>query len=199
MKEIFAPRIETERLLLRPLTMNDSKELFAIFSDPEVMRYWSSPPWKSLDEANDFISTSSAEMASGQSITLGIVLKESSSLIGKCRLFSYVKDSRRAEIGFGIGRRHWGKGYAPEAGQALLNYGFEVLGLRRVEAEIDPANDSSRKTLERLGFIREGLLRKRWEINGVVSDSALYGILASEAVDAAGQAIAASEDPYDNK
>ncbi len=70
--------------------------------------------------------------------------------------------------------------YVVEAGHALLEHGFDSLQLRRVEAEIDPANEARRKTLDRLGFVQEGLLRQRWEINGVVSDSALYGLLASD-------------------
>ena len=55
-----------------------------------------------------------------------------------------------------------------------------ALGLRRIEAEIDPDNHASAKALEKLGFTREGLLRQRWEINGIVSDSALYGRLVSD-------------------
>ena len=73
-----------------------------------------------------------------------------------------------------------GKGYIGEAGEALIQYGFTSLGLRRIEAEIDPDNHASAKALEKLGFAQEGLLRQRWEIGGVVSDSALYGRLASD-------------------
>ena len=180
MAQDFMPTIDTERLLLRPLNLEDSQALLGIFSDPEVMRYWNTPPWTDLDDARDFIKSSAEEMARQESMTLGVVLKDTNELIGKCMLFSYEKESKRAEIGFGIGREYWGNGFVSEAGEALLDYGFNVLGLRRVEAEIDPDNVSSGKTLERLGFMREGLLRQRWEINGVVSDSALYGMLSAD-------------------
>lgn len=176
----FMPTIESDRLVLRPLNHGDAKELFAIFSDPVVMRYWNTPPWASLDDARNFISSSLDAMTRQESITLGIILKTTGELIGKCMLFSYAKESKRAEIGFAIGPSHWKRGYVSEAGQALLEYGFEELGLRRVEADIDPDNVSSGKALERLGFVREGLLRQRWEVNGVVSDSAIYGILAED-------------------
>lgn len=172
--------LDTERLQLRPLTLKDAQALLAIFSDSEVMKYWNTAPWTSLADAQNFIRSSAEAMGSDESLTLGIFLKSNGELIGKCMLFDYVKESKRAEIGFGIGRNYWGQGFAPEAGQALLDYGFDVLGLRRVEAEIDPDNVSSGKTLERLGFIKEGLLRQRWEINGIVSDSALYGMLSSD-------------------
>lgn len=173
-------RIETRRLILHPLKPVDASALLAIFSDPQVMKYWNTPPWTSLNDALDFIQQSEAAMQDRQSLTLGIYLKDTGQLLGKCMLFGYSPQSRRAEIGFGLGSESWGKGYIAEAGRALIDYGFATLGLRRIEAEIDPDNTGSAKALERLGFVREGLLRQRWEINGVVSDSALYGLLAQD-------------------
>ncbi len=180
MTQNFLPTINTGRLILRPLELGDAEALFRIFSDSEVMKYWNTPPWSSFDDARAFINSSTDSMKYQKAITLGIFLKSTGELIGKCMLFSYEQESKRAEIGFGIGTQHWGQGFVAEAGKALLEYGFDTLGLRRVEAEIDPENVSSAKALERLGFIKEGLLRQRWEINGIVSDSALYGLLASD-------------------
>ena len=180
MTQKFLPTIHTERLVLRPLNPEDMQALFAIFSDQEVMRYWNTAPWSSLDDAWNFIRASAEAMERQESMTLGIAQKATGELIGKCMLFNYESASKRAEIGFGIGRPYWGHGFVSEAGRALLAYGFDALGLRRIEAEIDPQNLSSGKILERLGFVKEGLLRQRWEINGVVSDSELYGLLASD-------------------
>lgn len=179
-KALFSPVIETERLILRPLTIEDAEALLAIFSDPEVMKYWNTAPWSSIEDALKFIKESNEAMLCQESLTLGIHLKPTGDLIGKCMLFSYVKESKRAEIGFGLSRLYWGNGYVSEAGRALIEYGFNTLGLRRIEAEIDPENQSSAKVLEKLGFSREGLLRQRWEINGIVSDSALYGMLEDD-------------------
>ncbi|MGO3057813.1 MAG: GNAT family N-acetyltransferase [Halomonas sp.] len=80
----------------------------------------------------------------------------------------------------GCHQLYWGKGYINEAGEALIQYGFNALGLRRIEAEIDPDNHASAKAFEKLGFTLEGVLRQRWEVNGAVSDSALYGRLVSD-------------------
>lgn len=171
-------RIHTPRLELRALTSLNSNALFSIFSDPDVMRYWNTSPWSSIADAEKFIAEHQAGMASGEWITLGIFTRDEDLLVGKCMLFNYDRDSRRAEIGFGIARSAWGKGYIQEAGSALIDYAFNQLKLRRIEAEIDPQNVASGKALERLGFVQEGLLRERWEINGVISDSALYGMLA---------------------
>src|SRR5690554_2246609 len=179
-QELFFPVIETERLILRPLVTDDSDSLLKIFSDAEVMRYWNTAPWATIQDAIDFINESNDSMQRQESLILGVYLKSTGELAGKCMLFSYDKESKRAEIGFGLGRDYWGKGYIGEAGEALIQYGFSSLGLRRIEAEIDPENESSAKALEKLRFSQEGLLRQRWEINGVVSDSALYGRLESD-------------------
>ncbi|GAA5646803.1 MULTISPECIES: GNAT family N-acetyltransferase [Vibrio] len=179
-KELFFPSLETERLVLRPLDMGDAEPLFAIFSDDEVMRYWNSPPWQTIDDSKAFIQASHSAMVSGESLTLGMYLKSNEQLVGKCMLFSYSAHSRRAEIGFGLGKANWGQGYVREAANALIEYGFGQLSLRRIEAEIDPLNTSSANALEKLGFVQEGMLRQRWEIDGVISDSALYGLLASD-------------------
>lgn len=179
-KELFFPVIETERLTLKPLAIDDSDSLLEIFSDPEVMRYWNTAPWTTIQDAIDFINESNESMRRQESLILGVYLKSTGELAGKCMLFSYDRESKRAEIGFGLSRSFWGKGYIREAGEALIRYGFNSLGLRRIEAEIDPDNQSSAKALEKLGFSREGLLRQRWEVNGIVSDSAMYGRLVSD-------------------
>ncbi len=97
-----------------------------------------------------------------------------------CTLFDINTICRRAEIGYALGSGVWGKGYMNEALTALLGYGFTELDLNRVEADIDPRNEASAKTLERLGFTREGLLRERWIVDGEVSDTAYYGLLRRE-------------------
>jgi RimJ/RimL family protein N-acetyltransferase len=64
-----------------------------------------------------------------------------------------------------------------EALQATLGYAFHILDLHRIEADVDPRNQASIKTLERLGFQREGLLRERWQVGGEIQDSLFYGLL----------------------
>ena len=59
----------------------------------------------------------------------------------------------------------------------MFNYAFEVLNFHRIEADVDPRNDASVRTLERLGFQREGYLRERWQVNGEIQDAFFYGLL----------------------
>lgn len=170
----------TERLILRPLREEDGAELFGIFSDPTVMRYWSTPPWSSVQVAHERIARHTQAMAAGEYLQLGIERRTDGGLIGTCSLFSFVPQSKRAEVGYALARAAWGHGYMQEALGALLDYAFSTLELNRIEADIDPRNEGSARTLRRLGFQQEGYLRERWIVSGEVSDSALYGLLRGE-------------------
>jgi RimJ/RimL family protein N-acetyltransferase len=171
--------LRTDRLVLRPLRENDADALFAVFSDARVMRYWSTPPWTSQEPARAMIAADLAQ-AHRDHLRLGIELRESGILLGTCSLFSINYTCRRAEVGYGLGSFAWGHGYMQEALQALLDFGFGALDLNRIEADIDPRNSASARTLERLGFTKEGHLRERWIVGDEVSDTALYGVLRRE-------------------
>jgi [ribosomal protein S5]-alanine N-acetyltransferase len=172
--------LSTQRLLLRPLREGDAADLFAIFSDPQVMRYWSSPPWTDMQAAHETIAHDASGMVSGEYLRLGIESRVDGRLIGTCTLFSIVAQCRRAELGYALAHSAWGRGYMYEALNMLLSYAFCVLDFNRIEADIDPRNEASARTLQRLGFQPEGYLRERWIVDGEVSDTAFYGLLRSE-------------------
>ena len=172
--------IHTPRLTLRWLNDSDAPALFDIHSNPEVMRYWASPPWQSMTEAEQFVDRVKSSYLTGGALQLGIERNEDRVLMGSCVVFSINKESRRGEIGYSLGRPYWGKGYMNEALRAFIGYLFNTLNFNRLEADIDPRNLASAKTLERLGFQREGYLRERWIVSGEVSDTALYGLLRRE-------------------
>lgn len=176
----FSPTIETQRLILRPLSHKDAQALFGIFSDPDVMKYWITPPWASSEEATRYINKAIDHARDQVALTLGIFLKETDRLIGRCALFEINRQQRRGAIGYGLDKEYWGNGYMPEAARALLDYGFDELRLRRIGAEIDPENHASARTLEKLGFMHEGRLRQQWELQGRLSDSDIYGLLKTD-------------------
>ena len=171
--------LRTDRLVLRPLRESDADALFTIFSDQKVMRYWSTLPWTSHEPARAMITRDLAQ-TSKEHLRLGIELAHDKRLVGTCTLFSIDAVCRRAEIGYGLASFAWGQGYMNEALRALLDYGFHQLNLNRIEADIDPRNEASARTLERLGFRKEGYLRERWIVGDEVSDTALYGLLQRE-------------------
>ncbi|OWQ85759.1 GNAT family N-acetyltransferase [Roseateles aquatilis] len=172
--------LDTDRLHLRPLRDADAPALFAMLSDPLVTRYWSSLPWTSIDQAHAMIARDRQGMADGDSVRLALERREDGRFLGMCTLFAISAQCRRAEIGYALLTDAGRQGYMDEALRSLLAYGFDVLGLNRVEADIDPRNVPSARTLERLGFTQDGLQRERWIVGDEVSDSALYGLLARE-------------------
>lgn len=169
--------LRTKRLRLRPYRDSDAAAIFAIRADPKVMRFWSSPPWTSIEQAHELIARDTEAFRNGTHLALAIERSGDEQLIGHCALFNLSRTCRRAEIGYGLASRTWGHGYMNEALNALIDYGFGPMNLNRIEADIDPLNEASAKALERLGFRREGLLHERWIVNGEVSDSAIYGLL----------------------
>ena len=172
--------LTTPRLLLRPLAEADAPAVFAIFSHPEVMRYWSSPPFTDLAQAERVVRNCQEGHATGEYRQFGIVRASDAAVLGTCTLFAFHAASRRAEMGYALGRPYWGAGYMHEALTALVDYAFTTLNLHRLEADIDPRNAASARTLERLGFRYEGLGRERWIVEGEISDTAWYGLLARE-------------------
>jgi len=174
------PIITTPRLVLRWISEDDIDSLYEIFSNPQVMRYWSTVPLANQEAAAEL----QREIAEGnESETMfkwGIALRDSNILIGTTTLFNLNLDNGRAELGYALGRAYWGKGYMNEALNALVLHAFEVMGLRRLEADVDPRNTASIRTLERLGFQREGFLRERWRVNGEIQDALFYGLLRRE-------------------
>jgi [ribosomal protein S5]-alanine N-acetyltransferase len=174
------PIITTQRLLLRWISENDIDSLFEVFSDPQVMRYWSTPPYTNREDAVQLQRDIAAGNENNTMIKWGLALRDSDRLIGTTTLFNLSLENGRAELGYAMGRAHWGKGYMNEALQALLFHAFEVMNLRRLEADVDPRNTASIRTLERLGFQKEGYLRERWHVNGEIQDAIFYGLLRRE-------------------
>jgi len=172
--------IPTERLTLRFLKESDLPAVYDIFSHPEVMRYWSYPPWTDPSRAQEWLTRVQEGYDSGTALQLGIELQADLALVGTCTLFQFHAASRRAEMGYALGRPYWGAGYMHEALQAFVGYAFLTLELNRLEADIDPRNRASARTLERLGFQKEGYLRERWIVNDEISDTSLYGLLRRE-------------------
>jgi RimJ/RimL family protein N-acetyltransferase len=171
------PTIDAPRLRLRWIEESDVEQLFGIFSDPQVMRYWSTPPLQNMDEALALLREIQTSNRQGTILKWGVALKSNNNVIGTVTLFNMDRSNGRAEIGYAQASAYWGHGYIHEALQALLRYCFEELELRRLEADVDPRNDSSIKTLERLGFQKEGFLRERWHVNGEIQDALFYGLL----------------------
>jgi RimJ/RimL family protein N-acetyltransferase len=176
------PERQTARLLLRSIGSQDRDAFFDIFSDPETVQYWVGAPITAMSEAAALVERDLGLTASRTCINWGIVLPESNRLIGKFTLFAYSRQNRRAEVGYILDRRYWGKGLMSEVMTEALDYAFGSLALHRLEADTDPANAASLALLEKFGFKREGFFRERWLVAGKWLDSAMLGLLAEDYV-----------------
>ncbi len=174
------PEIIGDRVRLRTIDESDLDQLHAIFSDPKVMRYWSTPPLESIEEARALLEEIQTSNQQRTILKWGVALKSSDIMVGTVTLFNLDQTQGRAEIGYAQARAYWGQGYIHEALQSLLTYAFEEMKLRRIEADVDPRNTASIKTLERLGFQKEGFLRERWHVGGEIQDALFYGLLERE-------------------
>jgi RimJ/RimL family protein N-acetyltransferase len=174
------PELSGERIRLRGFRADDLDDFYAVHSDVEVMRYWSFPAWTELSQARERFAGARAGRDAGRLLCWAIADIDDDRVIGGVTLFAIDRHQGRAEIGYSLRSDRWGRGLAREALQLVLAHAFDSLGLRRVEADIDPRNLGSCGLAERMGFVREGVLRERWLVANELQDSAMYGLLARD-------------------
>jgi len=149
--------IRTERLLLRPLRASDAEPLFTLFSDWEVMRRLNSPPWPyALEDALDFILPRLQQLP--EETNFAITLNDC--LIGgigmRMKDAGHLQSSRGPNLGYWLGRPHWGHGYMTEAAQGLMVQAFASGEGETVYSGAFADNETSLRVQEKLGFVRAG-------------------------------------------
>jgi RimJ/RimL family protein N-acetyltransferase len=167
------PILETARFRLRPRVPEDADALHVNFTDPDVMRYWSSASHADVEVTRAMFARARPEWR-----CWSITIKGDDTAIG----FVAAGEKRQGnvtELGYMLARSHWGGGVAAEAVSRVIDQIFAE-GQRRVFADTDPDNAPSRALLERLGFKLEGYLRAEWETHIGVRDTTLYGLLREE-------------------
>jgi RimJ/RimL family protein N-acetyltransferase len=174
------PILQTPRLTLRPLAESDVADVFAVFSDPEVMRYWDGTLMTSLQDAMRYIDHIHHGFRRHELFQWGVADSTTNAIVGTCTLTHFSPLHQRSEIGFAILKNRWGQGLGSEAVRAVVAFAFETLNLHRIEADVDPRNDRSLRLLERLGFRREGVQRERYLMNGERQDAVMLGLLRQE-------------------
>jgi [ribosomal protein S5]-alanine N-acetyltransferase len=181
------PTLDTERLLLRALTMADAADLFAYASDPAVARYTSWEPHHTLTRSRRFLESVRRAYQQGRVAPWGIVHRADGRLIGTCGFVSWQPEHRRAEIGYALARPYWGQGYATEAVRAVITFGFTRARLNRIQAICLPENVASARVLEKAGMSLEGTLRHFAVIKGEPVDLQLFAILRQDAASFVGE------------
>ncbi len=179
-RPITFPTLQTERLILRELKPDDVEAVFAYLSDPEVARFLSSGPHRTLTQTRQTISFLASLFPNQEGLRWAITFKGSEVVIGTCGLHAWDRPFHRAEIGYELARPYWGQGIMREAMQAVLSFGFTQLALHRLEAIVLVGNTASARFLEKLGFQREGLMREYELVNGEFKDVWRFALLNSD-------------------
>jgi RimJ/RimL family protein N-acetyltransferase len=174
--------IETERLLLRPLVEEDFETVFSYESHPDVVRwlYWDV---RSEDEVRERLRKkigSSTIEREGDALFLAAVDRSSRQMVGDCMLEYVSEEHRTAELGYIIHPDHQGRGYATEAGRAMLRIAFEDLTLHRVIGRTEARNIGSARVLEKLGMRLEAHLVENEWVKGEWQSELDYAILDRE-------------------
>jgi [ribosomal protein S5]-alanine N-acetyltransferase len=174
------PTLNTDRFILRKIELTDAQEMFDYFSKDEVTKYYDLDSFTEISQASELINRFATRFEQNKGIRWGIAEKDSNKLIGSCGYHNWEKEHFKAEIGFEITPAYWRKGVMSEVILPILQYGFEQMELNRIEAFYDPENTASKKTLEKAGFIFEGVLRKAAFEKGRFCDAAVCSILKEE-------------------
>jgi RimJ/RimL family protein N-acetyltransferase len=175
------PTLHTERLVLRELRLEDARAVATRAGDRRVARYLIAVPSPyPITLATRWITGRIAWWLQGRGVTLAIARRAApDDLLGSVSLRRFTRD-RRAELGYWLGADAWGYGFATEAANALLDFGFAELGLSRIYAHVLEGNAASCRVLDKLGMINEGIRRQHVRKGKKLLDVVLYGMLRDE-------------------
>ncbi len=171
------PVLETERLILRRITLDDANDYFALRSNVDAMKYICKPIQRSVDETIQQIYRVNEMVNMNDGIGWAVCLKEDSKMIGTASFHKIDKDHYRGEIGYMLHPAFWRQGIIGESVGALIKYGFNTLKFHSIEAHIDPNNIASEKVLLKYGFVKEAHFKENYFFDGKFLDTGVYSLL----------------------
>ncbi len=170
-------KLETGRLLIRPITLNDKNELFEYRSDKETNKYQGWIP-ETIEDVEIFMGKIAKQINIPQSwFQLAVVEKDSQKIIGDIGIHFLDEESKQTEIGCTLNKNFQNKGYATEAVQKVIDFLFKDLKKHRIITSIDPDNINSIRLVERIGFRKEAHFVESLFINGRWVDDVIYGLI----------------------
>jgi ribosomal-protein-alanine N-acetyltransferase len=167
------PQLETERLVLRGLSLGDCEAVFGSFSDEDVTKYMMEP-FTSVAQSENIIKAFLEEYRQETGLTWAITLRQDAAFLGTCSV--EVKSGSRGEVGFDLSKAYWGRGYMSEALTAIVAYGFDDVGLRKIEAHTYLLNHRAVRLLKALDFRVDGVLRESSWSNGRLWDEVFFSL-----------------------
>ncbi|MDO6642174.1 MULTISPECIES: GNAT family N-acetyltransferase [unclassified Shewanella] len=176
------PIIETKRLILNEQTVDDSKSIFAMFSDSDVTEFYDLH-FSIESEAVELIENDTKRFQESKSVRWAIREKSTNNFIGSCGINRFEESNDIAVIGYEFIKDSWGKGYATEAVKSVVEYSFSKQCpkfVNRIEAYVMLGNRASEIVLERLGFKCDGTLRQHGKWKGSYHDLKVFSLLRSD-------------------
>ncbi|MDR1905853.1 MAG: GNAT family N-acetyltransferase [Clostridiales bacterium] len=175
--EKFPPALETERLRLRPMELSDAADIFEYASDEENVRDMLFDAHANIYDTINFLSGERIKYDNKACYDYAIILKDTGKLIGTGGVFEADKLPHSANIGYILNKKYWGKGYATEAMTAVVNFCFNVLRVRRVEAWHIAENEKSGIVMKKLGMVYEGTKVDGLYLKGAYRTMVMYGLI----------------------
>lgn len=174
------PVLETKRLILRKLSIEDVEDLYSYSCNQEIYQYVAWEPHNTKSDTVKFIEFALSQYENYKVIPWGIENKENRKLIGTIDFSSWQPKHHIAEIGYMLSQDYWGKGIATEAANAVIQFGFNHMDLVRIQAKCFVDNKSSARVMEKTGMTFEGIIRKGILVKGKHQDLKMYSILKDE-------------------
>lgn len=177
------PTLETDRLLLRPITPADATAVFLYASNPAVTRFTLFETHQTIDDSRWFCADyTRSRYASREPDPFGVVLKSDplGTVVGSVGAHWASQPNLTMEFGYSIAEPFWGRGLIAEAARAVIGYVFEEYATERLQARVFVGNDASERVLQKLGFVREGVLRSLVLRRGRWWDIVMYSLLRAE-------------------
>jgi ribosomal-protein-alanine N-acetyltransferase len=176
----YNPILETKRLILRRITINDAQDIFEYASDKEIDKYVLWDYHKSIDDTNKYIEDVLKKYSDNLPSGWGIVHKQKNKLIGTCGYLIINENHKFAEIGYVLSRKYWNKGVVTEAVEEVIRHSFEILNMNRIQICSAVNNIASSRVAEKVGMKFEGILRERFIMKGRYVDVKIYSLLKKE-------------------
>ena len=182
MNHIGTQTIETERLILRKVQIDDVEQMYSNWAkDPENVKYVTWSAHKNIDETKKVISDWISEYKNPNCYRWMITLRSNSSVIGNIDVIDSSDENECCEIGYVLSKKYWNNGYMTEALHSVLNYLFKKVGFHRIQLRHDVDNIASGRVMEKNGLKFEGIIRDARKTNrGTWCDTCLYSILEHE-------------------
>ena len=177
------PTLETDRLILRPVTAADAGAVFLYCSNPAVTRFTLFETHQTIDDARWFVTDyTRSRYASREPDPFAIVLQADplKTMVGSLGAHWASQPNGTMELGFSLAEPYWGRGLVAEAARAVIGYVFAEYAVERLQARVFVGNDVSERVCQKLGFSREGVLRSLVLRRGRWWDIVMYSLLRAE-------------------